>query len=49
MKKIVAAMVAIATLALVSAASLGFAGTRDDKPRPGQSKALPRVPKRTRL
>ena len=29
MKKIVAAMVAIATLALVSAASLGFAGTRD--------------------
>jgi hypothetical protein len=29
MKKIMAAMVAIATLALVSAASLGFAGTRD--------------------
>jgi hypothetical protein len=29
MKKIVAAMVAIATLALVSAASLGLAGTRD--------------------
>ena len=29
MKKIMAAVVAIATLALVSAASLGFAGTRD--------------------
>src|SRR5687767_13430007 len=29
MKKIVAAMVAIATLALVSAASLGLAGTRE--------------------